>query len=160
MPMLDRLDHLHRARAVEGELPFYSIYTAGLAGERFFRALKDEARIMGTRCAGCGTAYVPARLYCERCFGELDENSWFDAGTRGKIHTFTVMHIGLEGAPLEVPRILAFVQMDGSDGGIVQDLGEVNPAQVSIGMQVEAVFRPPEERTGSINDIAFFRPVE
>jgi uncharacterized OB-fold protein len=37
-------------------------------------------------------------------------------------------------------------------------LGEVAPDDVRIGMEVEAVWKPLEDRTGSILDIAYFRP--
>jgi len=158
MPILDRLDHLHRARAIEGDLPFYSLYTVGIAGERFFRALKDEGKIMGTRCTNCQVAYVPARLYCEQCFTHLDDEAWFDAGALGRVHTFTAMHIGLDGASLETPRVLAFVEIDGTDGGLVHNLDEVDPDEVFIGMPVEAVLKPTDERTGSICDILYFKP--
>jgi len=158
MPILDRLDHLHRALAVEGDLPFTSLYTVGIAGERFFRAFKDEGKILGTHCTQCDVKYVPGRLYCERCFAHLDEEAWFDAGTLGTVHTFTVLHITLDGTPLETPRVLAFVEIDGTDGGLVHDLGEVDPDQVFIGMPVEAVFKPIGERTGSITDILYFKP--
>jgi len=130
-----------------------------MAGERFFRALKDEGHILGTRCTNCEVLYVPGRLYCERCFAHLDDETWFDAGTQGSVHTFTVMHIALDGTPLERPRILAFIEFGGTDGGLVHNLGEVDPDEVFIGMPVEAVFKPLQERTGSINDVRHFRPV-
>jgi uncharacterized OB-fold protein len=135
------------------------VYTVGMAGERFFRALKDEGHILGTRCTNCEVLYVPGRLYCERCFAHLDDEAWFDAGTQGSVHTFTVMHIALDGTPLERPRILAFIEFGGTDGGLVHNLGEVDPDEVFIGMPVEAVFKPLQERTGSINDVRHFRPV-
>jgi uncharacterized OB-fold protein len=160
MPLLDRLDHSHRARAVEGHLPFHSVYTAGLAGERFLRALKDEGKITGTHCSQCDVMYVPGRLYCERCFAHLDDAAWFDAGTLGRVHTFTVMHIDLDEAALETPSVLAFIEIGDTDGGLVHYLGDVDPDAVFIGMTVEAVFKPPEERTGSITDIVHFRPVD
>lgn len=159
MPILDRLDHLHRVKAVEGDLPFYSVYTMGIAGERFFHALKDEGKIMGTHCKHCDVMYVPARLYCERCFAHLGDDTWFDAGTHGRVHTFTQVHVGLDGAPLDKPRLLAFVEIGETDGGIVCDLGEVDPAEVFIGMPVEAVLKPAKGRTGSITDILYFKPV-
>lgn len=159
MPILDRLDHIHRVQTVEGDLPFYSVYTVGIAGERFFRALKDEGKITGTRCARCEVMYVPGRLYCEQCFAHLDDESWFDAGTQGSVHTFTVMHIGLDGSPLETPRILAFIEIEETDGGLVHYLDEVDPDDVFIGMPVDAVLKPSEERTGSITDILHFKPV-
>jgi hypothetical protein len=50
------------------------------------------------------------------------------------------------------------IAIDGSDGGFLHTLGEVEPDAVTIGMKVEAVWRPMGERTGSILDIAYFRP--
>jgi uncharacterized OB-fold protein len=159
MPILDRLDHLHRAKAIEGDLPFHSVYTAGLAGERFLRALKDDGMILGARCGKCGTTFVPGRLYCERCFAEIDASSWFDAGTTGCVHTFTVMHIGLDGKPLANPRVVAYIEIGETQGGIVHYLGEVEPGDVFIGMNVEAVLKSSEARAGSITDILHFRPL-
>jgi uncharacterized OB-fold protein len=160
MPILDRLDHLHRAKAIEDDLPFHSLYTVGIAGERFFRALKDEGKILGTHCTACDVMYVPGRLYCERCFTHLDDDSWFDAGTLGTVHTFTVIHIGLDGTRLEAPRIMAFIEVGDTDGGLVHYLGEIDPESVFIGLTVEAVFKPSNARTGSITDILYFKPIE
>jgi uncharacterized OB-fold protein len=39
-------------------------------------------------------------------------------------------------------------------------LGEVNPKQVKIGMRVQAVWKPVEDRQASINDILYFKPLE
>jgi uncharacterized OB-fold protein len=158
MPILDRIDHFHRARAVEGDLPFYSVYTVGIAGEHFFRALKDEGKILGTRCTECEATYIPGRLYCEQCFAQLNDEAWFDAGTTGNVHTFTVMHIALDGTPLETPRILAFIEIGETGSGLVHDLGDVDPNELFIGMNVQAVFKPIKERTGSITDIQHFGP--
>ena len=60
--------------------------------------------------------------------------------------------------PLDVPSLPAVIAIDGSDGGFLHVLGEVAPDDVSIGMAVEAVWKPVGERTGSILDIAYFRP--
>jgi uncharacterized OB-fold protein len=158
MPILERLDHLHRARAVEGDLPLYSLYTAGIAGERFFRAIKDQGKILGTRCTQCDVLYVPGRMYCERCFAHLEDDAWFEVGSQGLVHTFTIVHVGLDGAPLEAPRLLAFIELGEGDGGLVHELGQVTPEEVFVGLPVEAVFKPAEERTGSITDILYFRP--
>ena len=160
MPMLDRIDHPYRARAIKGNLPFTSLYTMGVAGERFFRAIKDEGTFLGAYCKTCDVLYVPGRLYCEQCFAHLDDDAWFDAGTSGHVHTFTVMHLELDGSALDEPRVLAFVEIGETDGGIVCDLGQVDPDDVFFGMPVEAVFKPLAERTGSITDILYFRPVE
>ena len=139
-----------------GNLPVTSRYTAGIAGERFFRAIKDEGVIYGSYCDRCGTTYVPARQFCERCLDELDD--WIDVGTTGEIHTFTLLFENLDGTPREEPEVIAFVRME--DGGFVHRLDEIDLDLLEIGLLVEAVFKSEKEREGSILDIAYFRPVK
>lgn len=138
----------------KGNLPVTSRYTYGLAGERFFRAIKDEGRILGTRCPECDITYVPAVLFCERCMAELTE--WVDVGLLGEVHTYTILFEDLDGNPLAQPEIVAFIRL--GDGGLVHRLSGVDPDELYIGMTVEPVFKPAEERTGSILDILYFRP--
>ena len=138
-----------------GELPITNRYTYGLAGEKFFRTLKDEGRILGTHCPHCERTYVPAAIFCERCLAKL--NDWVDVGTTGEVNTFTFLHVNLNGSSLEKPKIIAFVRF--GDGGLIHRLGDTNPDQVEIGMMVQAVFKPPSKRIGSILDIDYFKPV-
>ena len=75
------------------------------------------------------------------------------------METFSICHVSWDMQPLDPPELPAVIRLDGaSRGGFLHMLGEVSPDDVRIGMPVEAVWRPPEERTGSILDIAFFRP--
>lgn len=138
-----------------GEMPVTSRYTAGLAGEKFLRAIKDEGKILGSHCDRCGVTYVPARQFCERCMDELNET--IDVGTEGEVHTFTLLFENLDGSPREEPEIVAFIRL--GDGGLVHKLDEVHLDDLDIGMPVEAVFKPKAEREGSILDIKYFRPV-
>ena len=157
MSLLYRVEHLRDAIAWEGEIPITSRYTVGLAGERFFREILENGKFLATRCPECDFTYVPPRLYCEQCFAHLEE--WVEVPSTGRVHTFTIVHVDLDGNPLPEPRIMAFVRLDGTDGGLVHFLGEVEPDQVCIGMCVEAVFKDKAERKGSILDVAYFRPV-
>lgn len=158
MAILEKVDKLHQATAWRGDIPITSRYTAGIAGEKFFREIKDNARIMGTYCENCELIYVPAAMFCERCFAELDE--WVEVDTRGTVFTYTVLFRDLDDRPLDPPAILAYVKLDGSTGGLVHYLGEIDPEEVCIGLEVEAVFKDAPEREGSILDIEYFRPVE
>ncbi len=141
--------------AWKGDLPVSSRYTYGLAGERFFRAIKDEGRIYGTRCSHCDHLYVPAVIFCERCLNELTE--WVDMGNTGEIFTYTLLFVNFDGSPRETPELVAFVRF--GDGGLIHRLEGVSPEQIEIGMPVKAVFKPTAERTGSILDIDYFTPV-
>ena len=138
-----------------GDLPVTSRYTAGIAGEKFFRAIKDEGKILGTTCENCDITYVPGRIFCERCMGELSE--WQDVGTTGEIYTFTLLYENLDGSHREEPLIVAFIRM--ADGGLIHQLGEVELEDITFDMPVEAVFKPKAEREGSILDIQYFRPI-
>ena len=51
-------------------------------------------------------------------------------------------------------------EYDPDTGAALGELVEVAPDDVRIGMRVEAVWRPMEERDGSILDIAYFRPAD
>jgi len=157
MALLDTIDKLGKAIAWQGDIPITSRYTAGIAGERFLREVKEDARIVGTHCSQCDLTYVPATMFCERCFAELDE--WVEVASQGTVFTYTVLYRDLDDRPLETPAVLAYVKLEGSDGGLVHFLGEVEPAAVFIGMPVEAVFKAASERVGSILDIKHFRPV-
>jgi uncharacterized OB-fold protein len=153
MSLLER--HPQAPNAWLGNLPVASRYTAGVAGEKFFRTLKDEGKILGTYCEQCDIDYIPGRIFCERCMTELDE--WHDAGTEGEVFTFTLLFEDLDGSPIEEPIVVAFIQM--GDGGLIHKLGEVDLDDLFIGMPVEAVFKPKAEREGSILDIQYFRPI-
>lgn len=147
--------HPYAVPSWSGELPLSNRYTFGLAGERFFRALKENGQIMGTRCPRCDRIYVPAVAFCERCFHSLDE--WVDLGTTGEIGTYTLLTRAPDGSPLDKPELIAFIQF--GDGGLIHRLSEVDPHEVYFGMPVEAVFKPAKKREGSILDIRYFRPI-
>ena len=136
-------------------LPVSNRYTYGLAGERFFRALKDEGKIVGSPCTKCGIVYVPGRLFCERCLGELTE--WIDVGLVGELHSFTFLFVDYDGSPREEPEIVVFIKF--GDGCLVHKLSIENPDEIWIGMPVEAVLKPTLQREGSILDILVFKPV-
>ncbi len=157
MPV-DKVTQVGQTKPLHGEIPVYAQYTFGIAGERFFREIKDKGRLMGTRCAACDLVYVPPRIYCERCFGELVE--WLEIPGRGVVHTFTISHVDLDGNRLREPIIVALVRFDGVYGGIVHRLGGVRPNDVEVGMSVEISLKPKAKRTGSILDIDCFRPVK
>jgi uncharacterized OB-fold protein len=158
MAILEKVDKLDKAIAWKGDIPITSRYTAGIAGEKFFREIKDHGRFLGTHCPTCDLIYVPAAMFCERCFTELDE--WVPVPNRGTVFTYTLLNWDLDEQPLDRPALMAYVKLEGTDGGLVHFLGEVEPECVCIGLEVEAVFKDTAEREGSILDILYFRPVE
>jgi acetyl-CoA C-acetyltransferase len=131
-------------------------WDAGRAMGAFLDGLAD-ARIAATTCSSCGRTLVPPRSFCERCFRPTD--GWADVDAFGTVETFSICHVRWDMQPLDPPEIPAVIRLhDASSGGFLHLLGEVAPDAVEIGMEVEAVWRAPAEREGSILDIRYFRP--
>lgn len=143
-----------KAGAWEGEIPVHYLYTYGLANEHFFRAIKDRGVFTATRCDSCDVTYVPPRIFCQRCMASIEK--YFDVGSKGRIKTFTICHEDIAGRALPKPVVLAMIEIDGTNGGIVHRV-DADPKNVRIGMPVAAVFKNVPEREGRIEDILCFR---
>jgi acetyl-CoA C-acetyltransferase len=141
--------------AVEHRVDARYAWDAGVAVGGFLRGLQ-AGKVLGRRCSSCERVLIPPRMFCERCFRETD--GWVEVESTGVVQTYSVCYVSWDMRPLDVPEIPAVVAIDGSDGGLLHRLGDVDPADVRIDMPVEAVWRPVGERTGSILDIDHFRP--
>jgi uncharacterized OB-fold protein len=144
--------------AVEQRLDTLYDWDAGEAMGAFLDALREE-RILATTCVSCGRTLVPPRKFCERCFRPTD--GWTEVPQTGTVETFSIVHVTWDMRPLDEPQIPAVIRLDGtSEGGFLHLLGEIAPDDVRAGIQVEAVWKPPSERAGSILDIRYFRPLD
>lgn len=154
--MQEKLTSPEDVRRWEGRIPVRHHYTPGVAGEVFFTVLRDRGVILGSRCEACGYTYVPARLFCERCFAELAAD--VEVGPGGTVVSFTVGFVGIEGEPLDVPVTVGLVRLDGADAAMFHFLLDGSSDEpLEIGQRVEAVLKPAAERIGSILDIEGFR---
>ena len=140
-----------------GQIDIPNTYSAGAVGSRFLIELRDNERIMGTRCPTCNLVYVPARSVCRDCFGKLSE--WVEVSQKGTLLTYAVAYQPNPVQPWEPPVAYGIVQLDGADTGFVHMLREVDPGQLKVGMKVKAVFKVKQERQASILDIKYFKPL-
>ncbi len=140
-----------------GQIYIPNTYSAGAVGSRFLIELRDNKKIMGTRCPTCNLVYVPARSVCRDCFGELSE--WVEVSHKGTLLTYTVACESNPIQPVSTPIVYGIVQLDGADTGFVHMLGEVDPEKLKVGTKVKAVFKSKKERQGSILDIKYFKPL-
>lgn len=155
MGLREKITDTARLRAWSGTIPVTFQYTAGVAGERFFAILRERGRLAVTRCPECGTTYLPPRIYCPKDFQDLSDR-WSEVAPEGTVHTFTILHRDLDGRPLPSPQPFGFVQIDGTDGGLLAPLA-LDPGSLRIGQRVRAVLRPQAERRGTIQDILAFK---
>jgi len=130
-------------------------YSAGPVRSKFLLSLRDQQKILATRCAGCGRVYVPARSSCPKCFEDMEE--WVEVSPEGILETYTIVYQSEPIHIADVPFALGVIKLGGADTSIVHRLGEVDLKKIRIGMSVKAVFN--EERKGDIRDIQYFKPV-
>lgn len=139
-------------RQVVGDWGVHYRYTYGVAGERFFRELREQGRLLASSCPRCRRRFLPPSLYCEDCFVEMTEYTPVEGV--GTVESFTVLHRSLEDEPLTNPIVAAFVRFEGVTGGLLAPVEGVAPQQVQIGMKVRPVIRPGLP-SGSIRDLTF-----
>jgi hypothetical protein len=122
-------------------------------------ALKDGI-ILGSHCPTCEKTVVPPRTVCEWCFQPLDD--FIPLKDTGIVNTYSLCYVTWDVKRIKEPEIPAVIEIDGASPlhGIMHMLNEVEPDRVHIGMRVKAVWKPPEEREGSITDILYFKPIE
>ncbi len=156
MTFLERTTDVKKLRHWGIDMSVDYIYTSGIAGERFFTALRDEGRILAVHCPTCKTNQMPPRPFCEGCFNELTE--YVDVPAEGRVAAVTVARLDRRGKPLPVPEVYAFVTFKGIDeGGLIHRL-LVPPEEAKVGLAVRARLKPKEARTGTILDIEGFEP--
>lgn len=134
-------------------------YSAGKAASRFLVDLRDNKKIMATRCQKCGTTYIPPRSVCGQCFVTLNE--WVEVGPQGTLTRFTVVQFPfwdpISGSQRAVPYVLGFIHLDGADLPLQHYLEKSDSGDLKVGARVEPVFKT--ERFGTLADIEYFRIV-
>jgi hypothetical protein len=81
----------------------------------------------------------------------------------GTINTWSASYVAGDASRIKDPILVAVIDMDGASKGmgLLHLLGEIEDwKQIKFGMRVKAVWKPPEERTGAITDIKYFKPIK
>ena len=117
-----------------------------MAAPRFWREIPNRYNLIGTRCGNCNKVLFPPRYICPYCrrMGKLEP---YKVSRRGKIVTYSIVHVGTEGLEDQVPYVLAIVELD--DGPhLTTQIVDCKPEDIKIGDEVELTFR----RIGQDND--------
>lgn len=133
-------------------------WSAGKAMSRFLAELK-EGRFIARRCDSCRRILFPPRMFCEDCYRPTD--AWVYVKDSGTIETFSISYLDTDARRIEEPILVGVVSLDGASPrmGLMHYFGEMTKDDIRIGMRVKAVWRPPEQRVGSVLDVAYFRPL-
>ena len=146
---------LHNFDELKGE---YS-WDTGIAIRKYLLGLK-EGVLMGSKCPECRRIVIPPRTVCEWCFRPMSE--YIKLSDTGTVNTFSLCYVTWDVKRINEPEIPAVIEIDGASPlhGIMHKLGEIDAEKIKIGLRVKAVWRKPEERTGSITDILYFKPID
>ena len=129
---------------------------AGETAGKFLRSLRDEQKILGTRCDRCKRVFVPPRKTCPTCF--TANETWTTVESVGTVVAVTVARRQLAAIPKKVPVVFALVKLDGADTALLHTIDGIDPDKVAIGMRVRACFT--DQAGATIDAISHFEPVE
>ena len=126
------------APATASQSPRYDLPTIEDETRPFWNAAR-EGRLLFGRCGGCGKAYYYPRPFCPHCWSEdvvLEQ-----ASGRGTLYTFSTVFINdLPPFNERLPYVAAIVDLE-EGVRVSTNIVDVDPADLSIGMAVEVVFR-------------------
>lgn len=128
---------------------------------RFWREQPQRYRLIGAECGQCGSIFFPPRSVCPKCRREsVGKMAQRQLSGRGKVLTHTVVHQPADQFELQVPYVIAIVELE-EDCRVMAQVIDVHPGDVKPGLEVEATFRRIREdgKSGMIYYGYKFRPV-
>ncbi|MGC7097843.1 Zn-ribbon domain-containing OB-fold protein [Amycolatopsis lurida] len=130
-------------------------HSASPEESRYLRGLA-QGRLLGQRCPVCHKVYLPPRGACPTDgVPTTDEVELPDTGI---ITTFCVVNVPFLGQRIKPPYVTAYILIDGADIAFLHLILGCDAADVRMGMRVRASWRPREEWTTSLENIAHFEP--
>ncbi len=146
--------------AVEKPFQFHEIedqivmnYHYSMGGQSpFFIALKNDKKLMGTKCPECGTVYMPPRVACARCY---KPTTWVQVKDTAIIKVATLVWYSTSKFIASVPYAIGYIQLDGATTAMLQGVFSENlvPSKIKSGKRVRAVFK--KVREGKATDFFF-----
>lgn len=130
-------------------------HTASRPESIFLRALQNGT-LLGARSGANGKIYFPPREADPATGKELD--TFVELPDKGTVTTYAIINIPFAGQKIPPPYVAAYVLLDGADIPFLHLVTEIDAADVRMGMRVEAVWKPRDERDFGIDNIDHFRP--
>jgi uncharacterized OB-fold protein len=140
------------------DLPYR--YSMGKLATMFFKKLKEQKQISGSKCPKCGKVFFPPRAICADCFTEMTE--LIEISNKGTLKGFTIVNYPFvdpqTGNIRKYPYGYAVFKLDGADTFMMHFIDEKDPEKLKVGQRVEAVFK--DEREGNFGDIPYFKVIQ
>ena len=108
---------------------------------RFWREIPQRYNLMGNKCGSCDKVFFPPREACPICrrksIGKMMD---LKLSGRGKIVTYSIVHVGPEDFDNQIPYPIAIVKLD-EGPQVTAQIVDCDIDDVKIGMEVESTFR-------------------
>jgi uncharacterized OB-fold protein len=114
---------------------------------RFFREIRDNKQLYGSRCTHCGKVWLPPRINCNECYAPTE---WQKLGDSAEVATYTIVYYGTSTFYDRTPYVCAFVKVDGADTLIMQNIFLKDIKKAKVGLKVKVQFK--EQRNGDMGD--------
>ncbi len=126
---------------------------------RTWRERKAHYVLEATKCSKCGKIHYPPRIVCDNCRSR--ELVRIKLSGTGKVLTYTIQHVVLDGFRDYAPMIFAIIELE-EGVRILASLTDVTPKQIKPGLRVKAVLRKIVEdgKLGLIRYGVKFKPLE
>ncbi|MBN1755671.1 Zn-ribbon domain-containing OB-fold protein [bacterium] len=103
-----------------------------------WRNKKYRYRLEASKCTSCGKAFLPARMVCPECGSKDFEPTVLP--DKGKILTYSIVHVGTEQTQFDVPYVIAVIELDNGTR-LTTQVVDTGDKEVKIGTPVKLVFR-------------------
>jgi hypothetical protein len=77
--------------------------------EQFYKHI-NQGKLLGGKCKKCGKVHLPPRPLCDDCYSTDFE--WTEIPTKGKLLTYTVIHIAPTQFQSMAPYAMGIVQLE------------------------------------------------
>ena len=113
--------------------------------DHVYRQFLNEEKLMGSKCAACGSVFVPPRPLCSKCRGT--ELQWVEMQGTGKLAAFTCIAIGPpsmieQGFNRDNPYCSAVIELQEGPRVVarVEGLDMQHPQNIEIGTPLKSKF--------------------
>ncbi|MFH1646501.1 MAG: zinc ribbon domain-containing protein [Chloroflexota bacterium] len=144
---------------------------AGIYVNRLFLSMRDKKQLLAIKCPKCGAVWFPPEPVCGKCKVRIEdkEDNWVKLGNRGTLLAAYHVTGAREVDPStgwhpdgQVFNPIGFIRPDGGNEWtlLAHVMEEPDTTNLKPGTRVEPVWKPRSQRTGTMQDIKFWRIVE
>jgi len=122
--------------------------------EQFYKFI-GERKLMAVKCHSCASLLLPPRNICPKCFST--ELEWIELKKRGKLATYTVIHIPPAQFQSIAPYSVGIIKLE--DGPhLLGMIRGVKPKEIKVDMDLTVDFDTDLPSQWPIWPRYFFRP--